>query len=143
MGPCCVSTSSQSYPLCASCSATVGLCAFRNKPIFGLPSRSCFLKSAPLRVASGITVLLNVYQSFLVYRRHPESAECQTNFRIRCMPRSHKFILASHYNRLLNLVSRGAACVGHRAEEAMTWKIAATKAGAADLGGCISESGAF
>src|ERR1700722_15557673 len=54
MGPCWVSTSSQSYPLCASCSATVGLWALRNRPILGVPARSCFLNSDPLSAASGI-----------------------------------------------------------------------------------------
>src|SRR5580765_6053570 len=49
IGPCCVSTSIQSYPLKASCSATVGLCELRNRPSLGDPARSCFLKSAPLR----------------------------------------------------------------------------------------------
>src|SRR2546428_1970066 len=57
MGPCCVSTSSQSYPLCANCSATVGLCALRNMPNFGFPSRNCFLNSAPL-IDSTIQILL-------------------------------------------------------------------------------------
>src|SRR5207302_2957265 len=66
MGPCWVSTSSQSYPLCASCSATVGLCAFRNSPILGCPARSCFLNSDPLRAASGIRFLLGM--DCVVYR---------------------------------------------------------------------------
>src|SRR3954454_20221327 len=60
MGPCCVSTRSQSYPLCASCSATVGLCALRNRPILGCPARNCFLNSDPLSAGSGISVLLEM-----------------------------------------------------------------------------------
>src|ERR1700688_1631516 len=52
IGPCCVSTSSQSYPLCANCSATVGLCEFKNNPSFGLPSRSSFLNSAPVTTSA-------------------------------------------------------------------------------------------
>jgi len=59
------------------------------------------------------------------------------------MPLSHKFILATDYNQFLKLLLRGAVCVGQRAEEAMIWRIAVTKAVAADLVGCISESAAF
>src|ERR1039458_6935685 len=60
MGPCWVSTRSQSYPLCASCSATVGLWALRNRPILGCPARSCFLNSDPLSAGSGMGILLEV-----------------------------------------------------------------------------------
>src|SRR5262249_17517528 len=35
-------------PLWANCSAAVGLCELRNRPIFGAPSRNCFLNSAPV-----------------------------------------------------------------------------------------------
>src|ERR1700722_8464718 len=66
MGPCWVSTSSQSYPLCASCSATVGLWALRKSPILGLPARSCFLNSDPLMAASGMGILLGL--NCVVYR---------------------------------------------------------------------------
>jgi len=59
------------------------------------------------------------------------------------MPLSHKFILATDYNQFLKLLLRGAVCVGQRAEEAMIWKIAETKAGAAASAGCTLESVAF
>src|ERR1700689_625087 len=60
MGPCWESTRSQLYPLNASCSATVGLWALRNRPIFGCPARSCFLNSDPLSAGSGMGILLEV-----------------------------------------------------------------------------------
>src|SRR5580693_9091565 len=63
MGPCCESTNSQSYPLCANCSATVGLCEFRNKPSLGCPSRSCFLNSAPLSASLIRSCLLDFGQA--------------------------------------------------------------------------------
>src|SRR5215467_10181651 len=69
MGPCCVSTSSQSYPLWASCSATVGLCALRNRPILGCPARSCFLNSDPLSAASGMISSLESNGEFTACRR--------------------------------------------------------------------------
>src|SRR4051812_45157629 len=74
MGPCCVSTSSQSYPLCAGCSATVGLCALRNRPILGCPARSCFLNSDPLSAGSGMLSSLKMELRSVPYgaRRRPE-----------------------------------------------------------------------
>src|SRR5580658_7998472 len=70
MGPCWESTNSQSYPLCANCSATVGLCEFRNKPSLGCPSRSCFLNSAPLSASLIRSCLLEFGQA-LGYDRSP------------------------------------------------------------------------
>src|SRR3954463_6154592 len=74
MGPCWVSTRSQSYPECASCSATVGLCALRNRPILGCPARSCFLNSDPLSAGSGMLSSLKMELRSVPYgaRRRPE-----------------------------------------------------------------------
>src|SRR3954453_19450109 len=74
MGPCWVSTRSQSYPEGASCSATVGLCALRNRPILGCPARSCFLNSDPLSAGSGMLSSLKMELRSVPYgaRRRPE-----------------------------------------------------------------------
>src|SRR6267142_726274 len=54
----------------------VGLCALRKRPSLGWPARSCFLKSTPLKVASGMKVSLEIWLKMrnVVY---PKKARCR------------------------------------------------------------------
>src|ERR1700688_3590765 len=78
-GPCCVSTSSQSYPLCANCSATVGLCEFKNNPSFGLPSRISFLNSTPVTTSAIVSSPYFVSLQTFVQIRFTKSPQCNSS----------------------------------------------------------------
>src|SRR6202166_146279 len=79
IGPCCVSTNSQSYPLCANCSATVGLCEFKNKPSFGLPSRISFLNSAPVTTSAIVNSPHFLSLQKFVQIRFTKSPQCNSS----------------------------------------------------------------
>src|SRR5579862_742998 len=131
MGTCWVSTTSQSYPLCANCSATVGLCEFKNCPNLSCPARNCFLNSAPLSTSlirfsllmPDLARLAGFWPGIKVY-----NTGCAISFRLR--PSIHKegcFVFAAQHDvKPVDGKAFGIGRFAHRKEPLLRLRIAHT-----------------